>query len=74
MNRKTIVIALVIAFAFGGWIGDESRPKPDRPVARFIGRIARLGMWLMVLGEPQPQQTVTQVSPDSDRLDHMRSL
>jgi hypothetical protein len=31
-------------------------PKPDRPVARFIARLAKLGLWITVFAEPQPKQ------------------
>lgn len=74
MNNKTLVLALIVAFLVGGWAGDESRPQPDRPVARFIGKIARLGLWIMVLGETEPkaEPQYTKSSPDS--IDHMRSL
>ena len=73
MNPKYVVLALVLAFAIGGWAGDEMRPEPDRPVLKFLAKAARLGMWLLIVGEPAPkQQAVHAAAPD--HIDHMRSL
>lgn len=75
MNRWTVVLALIVAFMLGGWIGDEARPQPERPVLKFLARVARTGLWLMVLGEsPQPQPQYTRTIPDDDHIDHARSL
>ena len=76
MNRKYVVIALVLAFVLGGWVGDELRPEPDRPVLKFLARAARMGMWLLIVGEPaqSKQQAVQIAAPNSDNIDHMRSL
>ena len=74
MDKKLMVLALIAAFLIGGWAGDESRPKPDRPVARFIGKIARLGLWILVLGEPQPKAEPQFTKSSPDHIDHMRSL
>jgi hypothetical protein len=30
-------------------------PKHDRPVIRFLARIAKLGLWMSVFAEPAPQ-------------------
>lgn len=75
MNRQTIVLALILAFALGGWIGDESRQKPDRPVLKFLAKAARWGLWLMVVAEKAPAsepQYTRSLSPD--HIDHQRSL
>jgi hypothetical protein len=75
MNRLAIVLALILAFALGGWIGDESRQQPDRPVLKFLAKAARWGLWLMVVGEPAPPQEpkyTRSLSPD--HIDHQRSL
>jgi len=75
MNRKSIVLALVIAFAVGGYIGDEFRKEPERPVLKFLAKVARTGLWLMVLGEkPQPPSPAYTRAPDPDHIDHGRSL
>lgn len=73
MNKQTIVLAVILAFALGGWIGDEAKPKPDRPVLKFLAKAARWGLWLMVVGEPAPEPPqYTKASPDN--IDHKRSL
>lgn len=74
MSKQTLVIALIVAFLVGGWAGDEVRPRPDRPVARFFGKIARLGLWLMVLGESEPKAEPQYTKASPDHIDHMRSL
>ena len=74
-TRIAIIAALVVAFLLGGWIGDEVRPKPQRPVLKFLGKAARLGLWLLVAesNEPsEPQYAKTHFDPD--HIDHMRSL
>lgn len=30
------------------------KPRNDRPVARFLARIAKLGLWVAVFAEPSP--------------------
>jgi hypothetical protein len=30
--------------------------RPDRPVARLLARMAKLGLWVMVFAEPAPQR------------------
>jgi len=30
-------------------------PKPQRPVIKFLARLAKLGLWVTVFAEPQPQ-------------------
>jgi hypothetical protein len=76
MNRQTIVLALIIAFALGGWSGDgvKPTPKPDRPVLKFISQAARWGLWLLVVGEPAPEPQYTRAAPTDDHIDHQRSL
>lgn len=74
MNRQTIVLALILAFALGGWIGDEAKPKPDRPVLKFLSQAARWGLWLLVVGEPAPEPQYSRAAPTDDHIDHQRSL
>jgi hypothetical protein len=31
-------------------------PKPQRPVIKFLARLAKLGLWVTVFAEPQPPQ------------------
>jgi hypothetical protein len=75
-TRIAIVAALIVAFLMGGWIGDEFRPKPDRPVLRFLAKAARMALWIMVVdsSSQQPEVQYTRTAPDPDHIDHMRSL
>lgn len=75
MNYRALVIAVVIAFLAGGYIGDELRPKPDRPVLRFLAKAAKTFLWIMVFEEPpQPQPPYKAAALDADQIDHARSL
>jgi hypothetical protein len=76
VSRKTLIISLLLSFAIGSAIGGgESSPdkKPERPGVKWLGRVARLGLWFLALGEPapQPQQHVGAVEGG---IDHYRSL
>ena len=31
-------------------------PRPQRPVIKFLARLAKLGLWVAVFAEPQPKQ------------------
>jgi hypothetical protein len=72
MSKQTLVLAVIIAFALGGWIGDEAKPQPERPVLKFLAKVAKWGLWIMVVGEPTPEPQYTRSSPD--HIDHQRSL
>lgn len=72
-NRITLVLALAVAFLLGGWIGDETREKPQRPVLTWIARVARWGLWMMVVADEQPQPMPFKAI-DADHIDHARSL
>lgn len=76
MNKKYVLIGLIVAFALGGWAGDELRPQPERPVLKFLARAAKLGMWLLIVGEPAQSKdhSLQYAAPDSDHINHMRSL
>ena len=74
VSRKTLIIALLLSFAIGsaiGWGDASPYAKPERPGVKWLGRVARLGLWFLALGEPAPvQQHVGAV----DGIDHYRSL
>ena len=74
MNQKTtLVLALIAAFLVGGYVGDEMKPKPDRPVLRFLAKAARVALWFAAFSEPPPPPQYGH-HPDPDHLDHGRSL
>lgn len=64
MTRHTLVIACVACLVAGYLVAcvpgfdpiNPFKPKvPDRPVARLLSRIARLGLWVMVFADPPPK-------------------
>lgn len=57
---RLLVIAGILGIALG-WFAATSpaspiRPAPDRPVLRFLAKVAKLGLWVMVAAEPPPKQ------------------
>jgi hypothetical protein len=83
MNKKTIIVALLLVFAIGNTVGSSSRLLPivpdnrpvSRPFAKWIGFLARTGLKLLVFAEPAPEpQLYNRHSPSEDWIDHTRSL
>lgn len=68
MNRRTLVLSCLVCLVAGYLVASVPGfdpvnpfvPKHDRPVARFLARVAKLGLWLTVFAEPQPR-TIEQV-------------
>lgn len=64
MTKRTI-IAVCLACLVAGYLVasvpgfDPVNPfiprKPDRPVVRFLARLAKLGLWVTVFADPAPQ-------------------
>lgn len=77
MNHRLILIgALVLAFLMGGWVGDEARKKPERPVLKALMRLAKWGLFVVpfVLDEPDQPPRYNRAALGDDHIDHMRSL
>ena len=60
-DLRKISIAVLVAVAVT-WCAATSeyspiKPKPERPVLRFLAKVAKLGLWVMWAAEPQPQPT-----------------
>lgn len=65
IDRKTILV-LVAAVAFGWWLAGSHAPAPapgpfgptpqPRPVLTLLGRLARLGLWVMLAAEKPPAE------------------
>jgi len=57
---QTAVVVALVAVMLTWWAAtsDHSPLKPhqDRPVLRFVQRLARLGLWVMWAAEPAPDQ------------------
>ena len=59
MRKISIAVLVAVAVTWCAATSDYSpiKPKPDRPVLRFLARVAKLGLWVMWAAEPQPQPT-----------------
>lgn len=63
-NRQRDIRLLVIAGILGialGWFAATSdvspiKPAPERPVLRFLAKLARTGLWVMMFAEQPPAQ------------------
>jgi len=70
MTRST-VLACVLCAGFGWWLASSPaspvrpEPEPQRPVLKFLARIARIGLWVMLAGEqaPQPIEQLVKAPP-----------
>jgi hypothetical protein len=80
MTRREIQSALVVglvAVMLTWWAATSDyspvKPEPQRPVLRFVQRLARLGLWAMMFAEQppaeQPQYVVhARVDEDGHRV------
>jgi hypothetical protein len=76
VGRKTLIIALLLAFVIGSVAGDMgTKPKPlaDRPFLQLLGKAARLGLWFLAFAEPAPIEH-QHVGAIEGEIDHFRSL
>jgi hypothetical protein len=59
MNRNTIfacvVCVVLYSWATGGDSTPSPQPAPDRPVVRWLSRIARAALWVSLVAEPPPK-------------------
>lgn len=78
MKRSTLVLSCVACLFVGYLVAtvpgfdpvNPFHPKKDRPVARFLARIAKLGLWVAVFAEPMPQQTYAARHGDDSMICH----
>lgn len=56
VKKVYLVYAAAACLAVGYWLSSSpSVPAPaDRPVLRFLARLAKTGLWLMIFAEPNP--------------------
>lgn len=87
MDRKTLMI-VVVCLAAGYWLASSPSspcpapaPTPDRPVVRWIARVAKQFLWVALLAErppegPQPDHQVARAARIGDDgypiVDHAR--
>lgn len=63
MSRQTFFLSCLACLVAGYLVAcvpgfdpvNPFRPHQDRPVVRFLQRLAKLGLWVAVFAEPQPQ-------------------
>lgn len=75
-KKAGIVFAVIAAVLVGSAVKEEFFPsRPDRPVLRFLAKVAKFGMWFLLIAEPQQPPPAQQFGAvDADHVDHMRSL
>jgi hypothetical protein len=75
MSKREIqaaVVVGVVAVMLTWWAATSDyspvKPEPQRPVLRFVQRLARLGLWAMMFAEPAPpeQAYVVHARVDAD--------
>lgn len=72
-------VAIILAAVAGIWVAtalkEEFFPsKPDRPVLKFLAKVAKFGMWFLFVAEPQPEQPQEFRAVDANHISHARSL
>lgn len=63
-DRQRDIRIMVIAGILGcalGWFAATSpvspiKPAPERPVLRFLAKLAKTGLWVMMFAEPPPKE------------------
>lgn len=61
-DMRLLVMAGIVGIALGWFAGTSPsspirpNPKPDRPVLRFIAKVAKVALWALVAAEPPPPQ------------------
>ena len=71
MTKRTYALFFA-AFLVGCAVTYHVMQPPDRPVLRFLVRVAKLGLWIADT-QPQPQPVTYRVMHD-DHISHERSL
>jgi hypothetical protein len=59
LRKISIAVLVAVAVTWCAATSDYSpiKPQPERPVLRFLAKVAKLGLWVMWAAEPQPQPT-----------------
>lgn len=61
-SERNIVIAGLVCLAIGWWLASSPsspvwpEPEPRRPVLRFVARVAKTFLWVMMVAERPPQE------------------
>jgi len=77
IRMRTLIVACA-ACAFLGWCyssGDSGpRPLSERPVAKWLSRAARAGLWVLWCAEPNPNPQPQFVHAPAPRGDDRREV
>jgi hypothetical protein len=75
LDRKLVAIAAAL-FVAGWFLGQQGQgafpwqPQKDRPVLRFLAKVAKTGLWLLVV-EPVPDDLPEYASvTDHNHINH----
>jgi len=71
--QSAVVVGLVaVMLTWWAATSDYSpvKPEPARPVLRFVQRLARLGLWVMMFAEPPPAEQAYVVHARVDENGH----
>ena len=63
MSKRSLLLVGLACLAVGYLVStvpgfdpmNPFHPQPQRPVIKFLARLAKLGLWVTVFVEPQPQ-------------------
>ena len=70
LRLVSIAVLVAAAVTWAAATSDYSpiKPQQDRPVLRFLARLAKTGLWVMMFAEPPPadQAYVVQSRVDSE--------
>lgn len=59
-DMRILVLSAVAGIALGWWAATSPvspvKPAPERPVLRFLAKLAKTGLWVMMFAEPPPAE------------------
>ena len=77
IRTRTLILACA-GCALLGWLYSSPEPGPrplsERPVARWISRVARVGLWVLWCAEPAPNPSPQFVHAPQPRGDDAREI
>lgn len=76
-DLRILVLAGIAGIALGWWAATSPvspvKPEPERPVLRFLARVAKLGLWALAFADqppPEPHYVHARVDDHGDRVLH----
>jgi hypothetical protein len=76
-DMRILVLAGIAGIALGWWAATSPvspvRPAPERPVLRFLAKVAKVGLWALAFAEPppaEPHYVHARVDDHGDRVLH----